>query len=163
MSFNSFEFAIFFPLIFLALRFSASWVKLGLLILGNIAFLHVLGPKHSLLIIYIVLVSYFGGLLIEITKGHSSRNLAFTFALAGLILGPLLYFKYFSFGLCLAKLAEKECAAASYIETYSTILPLGISFYILQALGYIFDVFYGATKSEKNFCTLLVSKHFSPS
>jgi alginate O-acetyltransferase complex protein AlgI len=162
LSFNSFQFAIFFPLIFFALRFSQGWFKLGILILGNIIFLHVLGPKHSLLIVYIVFVSYLGGLLIELTKVHPARNLVFTFALTGLILGPLLYFKYFSFGLCLFELAEKECVATSYIETYSTILPLGISFYTLQALGYVFDVFYGATRSEKNFLHFASFKTFFP-
>lgn len=42
------------------------------------------------------------------------------------------------------------------------ILPLGISFYTFQSLGYVIDVYYGKAKPEKNFARFLLYVSFFP-
>lgn len=42
------------------------------------------------------------------------------------------------------------------------ILPLGISFYTFQSLGYVIDVYYGKAKAEKNFAKFLLYVSFFP-
>lgn len=42
------------------------------------------------------------------------------------------------------------------------ILPLGISFYTFQSLGYLIDVYYGKAKAERNFAKFLLYVSFFP-
>lgn len=47
-------------------------------------------------------------------------------------------------------------------NTFSIIAPLGISYYTLQATGYLIDVFWGKTVREKNFFKTLLFVSFFP-
>lgn len=47
-------------------------------------------------------------------------------------------------------------------NTFSLIIPLGISYYTLQATGYMVDVFWGKSKPEKNFFKVLLFISFFP-
>ena len=48
------------------------------------------------------------------------------------------------------------------IETFSLLMPLGISFYTLSAIGYVNDVARGSCKAEKNFGRLVLFLSFFP-
>lgn len=67
-----------------------------------------------------------------------------------LTLTPLLVFKYYNF------LNESIWALLYSVGLRYTLhglnwaIPVGLSFYTFQALGYLFDVYYGKTKAEKS-------------
>lgn len=48
------------------------------------------------------------------------------------------------------------------LSFWTMILPLGISFYIFQAMGYILDVYWGRCKAEKNFFRFALFVSFFP-
>lgn len=48
------------------------------------------------------------------------------------------------------------------IPPLSLILPLGISFYTLQAVSYVIDVYRGTCKADKNFGRVLLFVCFFP-
>jgi len=72
------------------------------------------------------------------------------------------FFKYFEFGVnCINHLfAFLHISQISW--NIHILLPVGISFYILQALGYVFDVYRGETYAEKNFLRYALFVSFFP-
>lgn len=51
---------------------------------------------------------------------------------------------------------------ADYVIQPGLVLPLGISFYTFQSLGYLIDVYYGKVKPENNFARFLLYVSFFP-
>lgn len=82
----------------------------------------------------------------------------------GIVLNLLIlfFFKYFNFA------AENVVVLMSYfgvrmhVPEFKVLLPVGISFYIFQALGYMIDVHRGDIKPEKNFFTYALFVSFFP-
>lgn len=82
----------------------------------------------------------------------------------GIVLNLLIlfFFKYMNFA------AENVVALMSfvgirmYVPEFKVLLPVGISFYIFQALGYMIDVYRGDVKPEKNFFTYALFVSFFP-
>lgn len=82
----------------------------------------------------------------------------------GLVLNLLIlfFFKYFSFA------AENVCEIMSWagismrVPEFQVLLPVGVSFYVFQALGYMIDVYRGDVKPEKNFFTYALFVSFFP-
>lgn len=162
VSFNSLEFAIFFPLILLLVRLTGGWFRLCILLAGNFFFLQVLGMKHLIVMVYVIVVAYFAGILIDKFKHASHRKIVFFISSVVITATPLIYFKYSGFISCFVNLIDNSCAPTSYVENYSAALPLGISFYTLQALGYIIDVYFNKAVGEKNFLYFANFKSFFP-
>jgi len=81
-------------------------------------------------------------------KGHSAR---FLFILVLLLnLSALVFFKYTNFlGEVLNPLFTRLHVGFT-LPTLSLLLPLGISFYTFQSIGYMIDVYRGKIKPEKN-------------
>lgn len=77
-------------------------------------------------------------------------------------IGFLCYFKYFHFVL------EQINRVASLInqqgvqDTFVILVPLGISFYTFQAIGYLLDVYWENVKPQKNYFKLLLFVSFFP-
>lgn len=77
-------------------------------------------------------------------------------------LGILGFFKYFDFGIRLVN-RILGCLHINEINwNYSILLPVGISFYTLQALGYLIDVYRGDIYPEKNFLKYALFVSFFP-
>jgi D-alanyl-lipoteichoic acid acyltransferase DltB (MBOAT superfamily) len=78
-------------------------------------------------------------------------------------LGMLVAFKYFNF---FVGSAEDLVQAMTGWETEAVrldwVLPIGISFYTFQTLGYTFDVYRGNLKSESSFVTFFAFVAFFP-
>ena len=95
------------------------------------------------------MVSWLCGLGIERMRGkqHKSKWLVAVSCL--ILLGTLGYFKYTNF------LIETLNQLLKYVHInpvsqHDIILPIGISFFTFQALGYVIDVYRGNVKAEKN-------------
>ena len=67
-------------------------------------------------------------------------------------LGILFFFKYYGF----AADSVKGLFALAHVElelpAFDVLLPVGISFYTFQAIGYLADVRRGEVAAERNFC-----------
>jgi D-alanyl-lipoteichoic acid acyltransferase DltB (MBOAT superfamily) len=79
-----------------------------------------------------------------------------------LTLSPLIFFKYSRF------ILENFCSLLNDvgIETsqpeFSLMIPIGISFFTFQALGYLFDVYKGKIAAEHNFLDYMLFVSFFP-
>lgn len=143
MLFNSFEFMLFLPIVFLLYWFvfrPRRWQNLFLVVASYI-FYGWWDWRFLLLIAFTSFCSYGSGLLIarhegkrKIQKAVSASNIILNL----LILGVFKYYNFFMDNL------EAMFHAVGYQLDWVTldiILPVGISFYTFQALSYTIDVY----------------------
>lgn len=79
-----------------------------------------------------------------------------------LSLGILGYYKYFAFGIAVLNRFLHLFHLNEVGIKFDILLPVGISFYTLQALGYLIDVYRGDTDAEKNFLKYALFVSFFP-
>ena len=143
MLFNSIEFLLFLPVVFLLywLAFKSLRSRNWLLLAASYVFYGWWDYRFLLLIFGITAVSYAGALVMLRYDGSRSVRRWTVAVVAVLCLGTLGVFKYFNFfagGFArLLRLAGMEADPVSL----DLILPVGISFYTFQALSYVIDVY----------------------
>lgn len=116
--------------------------------------------KYALLIAGSTVLTYVGALIIE--KNERAKTKKLTLILVILInLGLLFFFKYFDFLLDNLNLLLQN-TGVTLTRTFDIILPVGISFYTFQALGYIIDVYRGDVKAEHSFIRYALFVSFFP-
>lgn len=75
----------------------------------------------------------------------------------------LLYvLKYWNFTADLLQPAVDVLAPGAQIPLSELVLPLGVSFFMFQSVGYVIDVYRDKYQPEKNFCKLLLFVSFFP-
>lgn len=142
MLFNSFEFLIFLPVVFLIYWFvcRSGRVKNLFLTAASYLFYGWWDPRFLILIILITAAGYGAGIMID-SPGRSDRSRrAILWGALAIDLATLFVFKYFNFfSLSFAKVLE-AVGMTPDLPTLDIILPVGISFYTFQAAGYVIDV-----------------------
>lgn len=143
MLFNSVEFLIFLPVVFLLYWFVFKSVKgqNGLVVLASYVFYGWWDYRFLGLIIAITLVSYLAGIYLDKQERPRGRRLAVMWGGVAFACGILFIFKYFDF---FARSFARILGAAGFAAdavTLDLILPVGLSFYVFQSIGYIVDVY----------------------
>lgn len=159
MLFNSFEFILFY-LILLVLFYTIQPRKRWILILlGSMIFFMYFKVFYLLLILFTILVSYYTSRFI-ITHPKSKKAVL----IAGIIIHLFLlcYYKYFSFMLLISKDFFNFSSSRLDLISSEIILPIGISFFTFQAIGYEIDVFRDEKNYEKNIAKLSLFILFFP-
>lgn len=149
MTFNSLEFAIFLPIVFLLywFVFNRSLRGQNMLVVAASFFFYGWWDWRFLgLLILSAGIDFFVGIQLDKTEGESKRKWLLGLSLLG-NLGILGFFKYFNF--FADSFAEAFTFFGSHVEVkkLSIVLPLGISFYTFQALSYTIDVYRRKLKS----------------
>lgn len=143
MLFNSFEFAIFLPIVFLIYWFALKkHLKAQNLFIVAVSYLFYgwWDWRFLLLIAFTSVCSYLSGTLIDKYRDHR-RSKAIAAINIVLNLAILCLFKYFNFfSENLAQLFRLFGTELDWV-TLDILLPVGISFYTFQALSYTIDVY----------------------
>ena len=161
MTFNSWEFLIFYPVVAALYFLLPKRMKWPLLLIASYYFYAFYQAELLFLIILTTAVSFFMSHLIERTenKGRKKLYLAITLTVC---LGVLLFYKYFNFlGSSISGLIAlfgKEPPSL----VLDLVLPVGISFYTFQTLSYVIDVYRGDIKTERNFFFYALFVSFFP-
>ncbi|OQW71719.1 MAG: hypothetical protein BVN35_15395 [Proteobacteria bacterium ST_bin11] len=156
MLFNTFVFSgLLLPLTLLIFWFSPSpRAKRLVLLISSLVFYGYWLPFYLLLLIGFVAVAWYCA--IEAEKTTSSWPVW----LASIVLiGGLGYYKYAGF---LGQIAIDLGMMGTDFKILQSALPLGISFIVFQALGYVIDVHRREFSAEKNFMLVLLFKGFFP-
>lgn len=164
MLFNSIDFLLFLPIVFVLYWFggkSKKWQNL-FLVISSYYFYGYWDWRFTILIFLTSIFSFASGLLIsKYEKEKLKRNF---FASVNIILNLsiLAVFKYFNFFTENIVLFLNKIGF--YIDnfTVSIILPVGISFYTFQALSYTIDVYNHKIESTKDFVGFLAYICFFP-
>jgi len=77
-------------------------------------------------------------------------------------LGILFLFKYANFFIETVNMLFDSIRFGTKVPLLDILLPVGISFYTFQAIGYTIDVYKGTVKAEKNFFTYALFVSFFP-
>lgn len=104
------------------------------------------------------LVSFFSAQQIE----RKCAKKVFLVASLGLNLGVLCFFKYFQFFVGSAQDFLNLIGMRMDVPTLKVILPVGISFYTFQAIGYIVDVYRGDQKATDDFISFSLYVSYPP-
>ena len=167
MLFNSFDFICFFPIVVLIYYLVPHKFRYIWLLLTSYYFYMCWNVEYALLLLTSTVITYISGLLIDkIKKENASKNILATKFVVGcsfvLNIGILVFFKYFEF---IIDNLQKVLGALNIrfeVPEFSLLLPVGISFYIFQALGYTMDVYRGEIKAERNLLRYAVFVSFFP-
>ncbi len=164
MLFNSISFLLFFPIVCIVyFMIPANQLRLRnvMLLLASYYFYMNWEPTYALLLLTSTLITYLAALGIEYFRTVRYRKLCLVSSLV-LNLSILFLFKYYNF---LAQNVEALLCRGGLgidIPELQLLLPVGISFYTFQALGYSIDVYRGTTKAEHNFATYALFVSFFP-
>lgn len=131
-----------------------------------ILFLYELGKKQGFLLLGVTIVTYLSGRLLDrLGRGELKRvksrrlclwaTIAFNFLLLG-------YFKYLNYAVVIVNRVLNAWHTGRTISIAEVVLPIGISFYIFQAVGYVIDVYRGDIYAEKNFLKYALFLSFFP-
>lgn len=149
MFFYSYKF-----IIFLIVSFSIYWntpnkFRWIILLIGSYIFYMSWNVKYMLLILLITFISYISAILIDKTHKRNNKRTILVFT-TSIFIGILLFFKYFGFA-CDGLFTILDIFNLKIpLQKISIILPIGISFYSFQTLGYVIDVYRGDLKAEKH-------------
>lgn len=150
MLFNSWQFAVFLPVVFALywlIPHRGRWV---LLLAASYYFYMSWNAKYVVLILFTTAISYFAALLLEKCSKPVWRKAVLATVLLS-CLGVLGIFKYFNFfSLSLTALLE-SLSIHLHPATLNLLLPVGISFYTFQTLSYVIDVYRGKVRAERHF------------
>lgn len=164
MLFNSIEFAIFLPLVFILYWFVTNKnLKLqnSLLLISSYIFYGWWDWRFLSLIAFSSSVDYFVGVGLGKTTDAAKRTFLLLISIF-VNLGFLGFFKYFNF------FAESFANAFTFFGSHieptrlNIILPVGISFYTFQTLSYSIDVYKGKLEPTKDFLAFFAFVSFFP-
>jgi len=163
MLFNSLDFAIFFPIVFILYWLvSKHLVIRNLLVLVSSYFFYGWWDWRFLFLIAISsLVDFIIGQKLYKSNNVKKRKL---FLLVSLVvnLGLLFYFKYTNFFIESFVESFKLFGKDIEISTLSIILPVGISFYTFQTLSYTIDIYRKQLKPTKDWLPFFAFVSFFP-
>lgn len=169
MLFNSLQFIIFLPIVILMYFAMPKRLKNIWLLIASYYFYMSWNAKYAILIFTSTVITYIVGIVMEKIKmrelSDSRKRFCMNCCLAGsfiLNLGILAYFKYVNFFLGLLQSAFGMLHISLNVPVFDVLLPVGISFYTFQALGYTMDIYRGDIYAEKNFFRYALFVSFFP-
>ncbi|MGY8988250.1 MAG: MBOAT family O-acyltransferase [Flavobacteriales bacterium] len=163
MLFNSIEFSIFLPLVFLIYWFIAKSTKQQniLIVCSSYLFYGWWDWRFLFLILLSTIIDYSIGIKLNSeTKLQKRKVLLYTSII--LNLGILGFLKYCNFFIENFNSVFSFFGQPLEINTLNIILPVGISFYTFQTLSYTIDVYKGKMKATNNFIAFASFVGFFP-
>jgi D-alanyl-lipoteichoic acid acyltransferase DltB (MBOAT superfamily) len=164
MVFNSIDFAIFLPIVFLLYWFvTATNLKLQnlLIVTASYIFYGWWDYRFLSLIILSTLVDYFVGLKLKNEEKQAKRKVFLWISIL-INLGILGLFKYYNFFLDNFMSAFVFFGKGIKANSLNIILPVGISFYTFQTLSYTIDVYKKKLEPTTDFMAFSAFVSFFP-
>ena len=161
MTFNSWEFLLFYPVVALLYFLLPKKMKWPMLLIASYYFYMCYQMELVVLILGTTLISWIASNIIERSDKPSVRKLWLTLTLVTCF-GVLFFFKYFNFLADSAVGLINLCGGEVSQIALNLILPVGISFYTFQTLSYVIDVYRGDIKTERNFFFYALFVSFFP-
>lgn len=164
MLFNSIEYLLFLPIVFLLYWFVFKPVRLQNLFIVAASYLFYgwWDWRFLLLIAFTTMCSYLSGILIEKFNnrgGASKMIVSLNIIINLLILGVYKYYDFFVLSLCEV---FRSIGVTLDFATLNLVLPVGISFYTFQALSYSIDVYRKKMQASKDVVSFFAFISFFP-
>lgn len=171
MVFNSFQFLWLFPMIFVGyylLSYLLSKnnpmrqrkVSNALLLLVSYGLYAQANMAFTLILLGVTAVTYLFALLIERNPLFRKKFLISCGTILALL--PLLLFKYYNFIVDSSNSLLESLHFSTHLPGLNWAVPLGISFFTFQAVGYLMDVYYQRIKAEHSWWNYMLFVSFFP-
>ena len=161
MIFNSYAFLAFFPIVTLAYYLLPMRARRPWLLAASYYFYMCWNARYALLIAASTLVTYLCALALGRMEAKAGRRAVLALGLA-INLGILCFFKYFGFFTDTFARIAARLGVRLAIPAFDVLLPVGISFYTFQALGYMIDVYRGKLPPERSLMRYALFVSFFP-
>lgn len=164
MLFNSIDFAIFLPIIFILYWFVTNKnlkIQNFLILVASYIFYGWWDWRFLSLIIFSTIIDYSIGISLSKQESQTKRKiLLWTSILVNI--GFLGFFKYYNFFLDNFISAFSFFGTEINVNSLNIILPVGISFYTFQTLSYTIDIYKHKLEPTKNFIAFSAFVSFFP-
>lgn len=148
MVFTTLTFIIFMGITFTLYYIVPQKYQWKTLLLASYVFYAWTSPLYLIFLLITTIVTYFGTVFIEKNREKSKLYLIIVICI---LLGMLIGFKYTNFFLRNVKNFSVLFGRTLEIPSLRIILPIGLSFYTFQSLGYCIDVYREMVDCEKDF------------
>lgn len=186
MLFTSYEFLAFLAIFFLLYYLVPKKTQWMVLLVASYLFYFLSGVRYLAFILTTTVLAYFVARALDATQRRENDYLSshrdeldkearkaykacgkkkrFRILTFGLLVGfgILAVLKYTAFTVVNINSILHSFGAEASIPVPSLLLPLGISFYTFQTMGYLIDVYRGRATAEKNFFRLALFVSFFP-
>ena len=187
MSYTTLKFLFFVAVVFAAyFLFPVKKYKWTVLLAASYYFYLLTGYKYAAYILFTTATTYFGALWMDriaqrakltleenkklwdrdqkktFKAGIKKRRQAIATATVVMNLGILGFLKYYNFFAGSLNDVLGGFGVSFSVPTLQLILPLGISFYTFQSMGYVIDVYREKVQAERNFFKIALFVSFFP-
>ena len=157
---ESMYFLVFLPVVFIGYQLAPKRVRFGVLLFFSYCFYFLFSHRLIVYLLGATTITYLTGRLVA--TGEKKRRKAILIVGVWLLLGMLLVMKYSGF---FAENVNALFGTMNFelrIPVRRFLLPLGISFYTLSAIGYMADVYWKKMEPERNIAKLALFLSFFP-
>lgn len=140
MGFTSLAFLVFFPAVLIIYLLLPCCARVVWLLAASYAFCISFDVKYAFVLLVSTLVTYFLGILMEGQRKERIKK----FYLAAAVILHIFFLAFFKY------------------NRLQILLPVGISFYTFQAIGYLVDVYRGKIAPERNILYFALFQAFFP-
>lgn len=164
MLFNSIDFAIFLPIVFLLywiVRYRSVKLQNSLIVLASYVFYGWWDWRFLSLIIFSTIVDYFVSIQMQTEENNKKRRSLLWLSLI-INLGFLGVFKYYNFFLDNFSSVFSFFGSEINGRSLKIVVPVGISFYTFQTLSYTVDVYRKKLTATKDFISFSAFVCFFP-
>ena len=161
MLFHSFQFLVFFAITAALYYACPPRYRWALLLAASYYFYAAWAPEHVVWLAVTTLIVYVLALEIAKTPAPARRK---AFLALGVFsnLGLLISLKYLDFINESLRALFERFNLLYHVPAFQILLPVGISFYVLQTLGYLIDVYRGKVEPERHLGFLALYVSFFP-
>ena len=154
MIFYSISFLVFFILFSVLIQYSPTIKTQHIIFLvSNVIFYAYWDYRFLVLLFAVIAFSYWGAL--KYSKSCDKKIIWICISVFLIILGIFKYFNFFIVSF------SKAFGITDHVSL-NLVLPLGISFYLFQAMSYLFDVMYKRIEAESDFLKIALYISFFP-
>jgi alginate O-acetyltransferase complex protein AlgI len=161
MQFVSMEFLIFFLISILVFCILPARLRPFSLLVSNLFFYMSWSYKFTVVLLVVSFLAWIAGLIIERVK--YTNKAVFVLCIL-MVASALFYFKYYNFTVRVFQNIGivSSAGVGSFLKEKNIIIPIGISFYTIQLIGYMADVYKHKIKAEHNYFWFLLFASFFP-
>lgn len=149
MQFDSLPFLVFFPIVFVLYYTLFRNHKTILILISSIVFCSYLSYSSGFILVFSSIYFYYAGIKME--KGNTDRNKKILIISVVFSLLIIVAFKYINFANQNIQFFAKLINWNYEVEKFHLIIPLGISFYLLQGISYLIEIKRERIKPEYNY------------
>lgn len=161
MTFNSFQYLIYFPILLLIYYSISQKFRVIFLLISSYYFYYCWKPEYVILLVIFTLSDYL--LAIEIEKSDSAKKRRIIlFISLFLNIGALFLFKYITFFSNSLKIFFSQLNIFINIPSIKLLAPVGISYFTFKKISYIIDVYRKTQKPENHFGKFALYVSFFP-